>query len=269
MSKEFVDNFDTIIVMHKPEWIRDNWEVFKTKRVIWRTIGQSSPHVEDMLRPYRQKGLEVVRYSKHENNIEGNIGCDKIIHFYKDPQEFGNYNGMNREAITFAQNMIDRGEHCHFDLFKQITEGFDAHVYGPKNENAGDLNGGFLTYPEMRQKLRDSRVYVYTGTQPASYVLNFIEALMTGIPVVAVGEKWGNSLEIAGKNTYAIPEIINHGVDGFVSNDIEQLHETVKMLLDDPTKCKLVGGMGRELAIEYFGKDVIKSRWKDYLFEGK
>lgn len=265
LTKEFIDKFDTIIVMHIPKWIIANWEVMKTKRVILRTIGQSTPETERLLAPYIKEGLEVVRYSQREKYIEGNIGCDKIIHFYKDPEQFRAYGGYTREAITFAQNMIDREEYCHFDVFKQIVAGVPAHVYGPKNENAGELNGGFLSYDQMREKYRDSRVYIYTGTQPASYTLNFIEAFMTGIPIVAVGPKIGNSLQIAGKETYQIPDFIQHAVNGYISDDVEQLNQTVKMLLDDPSLCRLIGGQGRRTAIELFGKDMIKSKWKEFL----
>jgi glycosyltransferase involved in cell wall biosynthesis len=39
----------------------------------------------------------------------------------------------------------------------------------------------------MRAYLRKIRAYVYTGTQPASYTLGLIEAMMTGVPVVSIG----------------------------------------------------------------------------------
>jgi hypothetical protein len=39
----------------------------------------------------------------------------------------------------------------------------------------------------MRDYLRRIRAYLYTGTQPASYTLGLIEAMMTGVPVVSIG----------------------------------------------------------------------------------
>ena len=38
LSKEFVDRFDAVIVMHIPEWITNNWEAMKHKTVVWRTL---------------------------------------------------------------------------------------------------------------------------------------------------------------------------------------------------------------------------------------
>lgn len=260
----FLDHFDKIIIMHKPEWIEHNWPALVGRDVTWRTIGQSTPAIERRMLPYRQDGLKVVRYAKRENQIADNVGCDQIIHFYKDPDEFGKYNGMNWEAITFAQNMVTRGEFCNFEAFAHIVKGLNAHVYGPKNDEAGELNGGFLTYPQLQQKMRDSRVYIYTGTQPASYTLNFVEALMTGIPMVCIGPKWATSLDIAG-DVYEIPDIIQHGVNGFVSDDLNLLHNITKELLNDVKLSQTIGMAGRQTALAFFSKDVIRSKWAEYL----
>lgn len=262
---EFVNQFDTIIVMHVPEWIERNWSIFKGKRVIWRTIGQSTPAIEQRMSQYKALGMEIVRYSPREANITPTAGCDKIIRFYKDDKQFGGWIGSGNEVITFAQDMQHRAEHCNYDAFTQIAQGFNAHVYGPKNEGSGPLNGGFMSYQDMQQKMRDGRVYIYTGTQPASYTLNLIEAMMTGIPIVAIGPKYGNSLNITGADVYEVPDIIQNGVNGFYSNDINELRTRVQALLDDWKLAKRIGEMGRIRAIELFGKNVIQEKWRQFL----
>lgn len=268
MPTEFLSRFDTVIVMHVPEWIEQNWDKFRGKRVIWRTIGQSTPAIERRMWEYRKKGLQIVRYSPREANLEPNAGCDAIIRFYKDDREFGHWVGAGNEVITFAQDMKHRGEFCNFDAFVSITQGFNAKIYGPKNENAEHLNGGFLTYEDMRQKMRDGRVYVYTGTQPASYTLNLIEAMMTGIPIVAIGPKLANSLSARNyinADLYEVPDIIQNGVNGFWSDDIGELRERVSFLLNDVKAARRIGEMGRNKALELFGKDVVKLKWKNFL----
>lgn len=267
IPKEFVDRFDTIVVMDYPQtetWIQSNWEIFKGKTVIWRTIGQSNPAKERRMWEYRQRGMKVVRYSFREANIDGTIGSDKVIRFYKDPNEFNLWNGLSPEVITFAQDMKTRAEYCNYSTFLKLVEGFPAKLYGPKNEGAGGLNGGFLTYDGMRQKLRDGRVYLYMHTQPASYTLSFIEALMTGIPVVAIGPKYADSLNIAG-NVYEIPDIIQNATNGFWSDNLDYLRKTIKLLLSDRALSKRIGDMGRQTAIKLFGKNIIKQQWKDFL----
>lgn len=263
MPKEFIDNFDTIIVMHVPQWIYANWENMKHKRVIWRTIGQSTAEIEARMFEYRRQGLQIVRYSPYEAFIPNTAGADALIRFYKDPDEFRDWNGINKQAITIAQDMKHRAEHCNYEAFTQIAEGLPVALYGTKNEGT-PLSKGYLSYAEMKQVLRDNRVYIYTGTQPASYTLNFIEALMTGIPVVALGQKHGNSLNIAGQ-VYEIPNIINNASNGFISDDISVLRKYVKELLDRPDYARKIGTAGRETAIRLFGKNKIQEQWSKFL----
>ena len=264
LTKEFLDNFDVIVVMHTPEWIEKNWEVLKGRRVIWRTIGQSTTSVENRLRKMRNEGLQIVRYSPKEQNIAGNLGCDKMIRFYKDENEFCNYNGLNPIAITIAQNMKHRGEFCNYEAFTKIIEGLNAKLYGIQNEESGELSGGSLSFNDLKQKLRDSRVFIYTGTQPASYTLGFMEAFMTGIPIVALGDKWANSMRLAG-DTYEIPDFIVNGVNGFVSDDLDLLREYTKQLLEDHKLALRIGEMGRDTARDIFSKEKVKFAWKEFL----
>lgn len=263
MPQEFIDKFDVIVVMHKKEWIINNWAKIKHKKVIWRTIGQSTPAYERELWQCRQEGLLVVRYSKKEANIQDQIGADTVIPFYKDPAEFADYNGLNKEVIIFHQDLKTRNEFVGFKHVMDVFQGLPAHVYGPNNQNLGELNGGYLSYEEMRQKMRDARVYFYTGTQPASYTLNLIEAMMTGIPVVAIGPGLWNSLNLAG-DVYEIPDIIQNAVNGFVADDVGRLRGYIEYLLKDAETAKRVGQMGRETAIARFGMDVVKSKWQEF-----
>ncbi len=264
LTEEFVESFDTIIVMHVPEWIIRNWKVIKNKRVIWRSIGQSTPKIEQMLSPFRHEGLEVVRYSPREQYIEGNMGFDAMIRFYKDPEEFNHWIGADNQVITFAQDMKHRGEYCNYETWLQATDGFRVKVFGPKNEELGEKNGGFCTYEKMKQIMRDNRSYFYTGTQPASYTLNFIESLMTGIPVIAIGPKYANSLDIAG-DTYEIPEIITPGINGYWSDDMAELRNAIDRLSKDMALARRIGSAGRETAIKYFSKENVKFYWQKFL----
>ena len=69
LTKEFVDNFDCVIVMHIPRWSTRNWDVLRHQRVMWRTIGQYVASIEQTIHPYVKQGLEIVRYSPREVNI--------------------------------------------------------------------------------------------------------------------------------------------------------------------------------------------------------
>jgi len=236
----------------------------KHKIVIWRTTGQSTVDVEAELAPFREQGMKIVRYSPTEKTIPAYLGEDAIIRFYKDPEEFKNWNGAIPRVITLGQSMVKRSAFCGWDIFNRSTLGLPRKLYGPHNEEAGNDNGGFLSYDRMKRALRDNRCYFYTGTYPANYTLNFIEAFMTGIPIVAIGPINGNAPFLPGQCTYEIPLIIQNGVNGFWADDPDQLQKMVKLLLDRYDVAQELSKNARKTAIELFGKEKIRSQWEDF-----
>lgn len=270
LTKEFVDNFDCVIVMHMPRWISGNWDAMQHKRVIWRTIGQSVTSTERGLQFFRSKGLQVVRYSPKEIDIPSFIGMDALIRFYKDPAEFGNWNGQNKKIISFAQSMKQRDDACNYSLFERTTRDLPRALYGPHNDEIGESWAyGKQPFEKLQSEMRDSRVYFYTGTQPASYTLNFMEAWMTGIPIVAIGPKYGNGhWSNVGINLYEVNSLIENGVTGFCSDNEYELRKYCQMLLDDDTLAARISEQGRKEAVRHFGKDMIKASWKEFLDNG-
>lgn len=264
LTKEFVDNFDCVIVMHLPRWIQLNWDVMKHKRVIWRTIGQSVASTEASLKPYRDQGLEIVRYSPREIHIPGFIGQDAMIRFYKNETEYGPWNGDNERVITFAQSMKQRGSHCGYEIFKVVTDPFDRALFGPGNDSEPWMYGK-VSFDQLKKEMRDNRAYFYTGTHPASYTLNFIEAFMTGIPIVAIGSKYGNADWCRNHNLYEIQDFIINGQNGLISDDLNELRSYIDILLKSKDIAYQLGKNGRETAIQLFGKQKISKQWREYL----
>lgn len=283
LHPEILDGIDIVIVMHVPsylgyaggsDWHPDlgegNWPMFRDfikrgGRVIWRSIGQSIPHVETQLKPWRAEGLEIVRYSPNEQTIQENAGTDAVIRFYKDPDEYKGWDGSRKLAINFTQSLKERAEFTGHRVIERVFEGLPAKVYGPGNEDLGPLAGGLLKYEDQIRAMQEARAYFYHGTYPASYTLSLIEAMMTGTPVVAVGPKLGNGPMFAGQQTYEVPSIIQHGISGYVSDDPEQLKHHINTLLADYKLARSISAFGRARAIELFGKAKIKQEWKEYL----
>lgn len=251
---------DAIVIDHIPRWVANNWPRIRHKNVVWRTIGQSTPDVENALRPYA-KDLFIVRYSDREQQIPGYVGGDALIPFYKDPDEYGGWNGSDPSVITLAQHMRKRKEFCHFDVFEHATRGYPRKLYGPGNEDTS-MTQGEVDYEQMKAALRDHRVFFFTGTQPASYTLSLIEAMMTGIPIVAAGPRWMDDLFHL--NLYEIPDIIVNGMNGYWSDDISSLRDGIGILLKDYDLACAVSEAGRETAIRWWSKEMVKEEWREF-----
>jgi len=257
---ELVDWCDAIYILGIQVWLPFNWDHIKKKIVIFRSIGQSIQSTENVLEKYRRQGLKIVRYSPLERSILGYVGEDAMIRFYKDEDEYKDWNGKVERVITVAQSMKGRAQALHFDVFEKATRGFPRALYGTGNENAGKLSGGQLTYEELKRAYRDNRVFFYTGTHPAMYTMAFQEAFMTGIPVVSIGRMLaGFDLEVG--------DFIENGVNGFVSDNLRQLYEYVKLLLQDYSLAERISGPARQKAIELFSKHKIKEEWRKF-FDG-
>ena len=262
-----LDWADVVICHHyEHTWLVPDWQRLRSKRVIWRTVGQSVEGNERLMAPLRKDGLEIVRYSPKERNIPGYAGEDALIRFYKDPDEYGGWVGDWPAVINITQHLAQRHPYTNYEFWDQATEGLPVGMrndpalpwrmpLGPGSEAIG--GPGELAYDEMLAWLRRARAYLYTGTQPASYTLGLIEAMMTGIPVVSIGPKW--------------MQIFPYGPDLFEG------HEITPVATDDPAVARFtleaflrkpardVGDATRDRAIELFGKDTIAAQWRDYL----
>lgn len=260
---------DVILIMHRPDWVVSNWEKIKHKKVVLRTIGQNEPNTEAQLAVPKMQGLKIVRYSPMEKNIKGYVGEDALIRFYADPDEFSGYTGSIPAVLSVGQSMKERGRFCGYDLFFQASEGFHRNLYGTQSRNPDltpmddPLWREQLSFEDLKKAYREHQVYFYTGTYPASYTLNFIEALMTGIPIVAIGKQLAD-LKIFDMDTYEVDQIIQSGVNGYIGNSVTELRECIQLLIDNPTVAKQIGEKGRETAIKLFGKETAKIAWHNF-----
>lgn len=260
---ELLDPFDLIIVMHQPQVIVQNWEKLKGRKVIWRTIGQSVAGIESALAKPRKEGLKIVRYSHKEKNIRGYLGADAMIRFYKDPAEYQGWTGDNKKVVSFAQSLKGRRSFCHYDEIMQVIEQLDGKVYGPGNEDLGIYNGGNLPYENQLQIMQQSRCMIYGGTWPASYTLGFIEALMMGLPIVAISKALAHYPQYEPFDFYEVDEILST-IGGIVCDNPKDMVDRTKELLEDYEHAKGISEKQRELAIKIFGKDKIKAEWEAF-----
>lgn len=267
LPPELIDPFDVIIVMHSPNVIIENWERLKHKTVVWRSIGQSVPAIERRLSLLRVEGLKVVRYSPKERHLREYMGEDALIRFYKDETVYTDWVPEmpgERRVVTFAQSLKGRREFCHYDEIMNVIEAFDGTVYGPGNEDLGRYNGGQVPYEQQLQIMREAGVMIYGGTWPAPYTLSFIEALMTGLPIVAISKALAHIQKFEGIDFYEVDELLAE-CSGIVCDTPEQMIEQTDRLLHNPVHANIISARQRELALQHFSKTKISQQWAEFL----
>ena len=265
---DILDWADAIIVHHfEHTWLVPQWERIKHKRVIWRTVGQSVEHNERMMAPLRDEGLQIVRYSPKERNIPGYAGEDALIRFYKDPDVWTGWTGESPRVINITQHLRQREPYTNWTFWNEVTRHLPAEAMGPGSE---DIFGpGELTFDQMQQSLRKARAYLYTGTQPASYTLGLIEAMMTGIPVVSIGPEHMTIFPY-GPGLFEGHDIVS-AVDGAGwnwkpwSDDPAEARDMLAALLSSRSHAAEQSRVQRDRAIELFGKEKIGADWQAFL----
>ena len=265
---------DVIIYHHYLDRLYGQWDRIRAwraarsdRRVIWRTVGQSVEHNEEQAQAYRADGLEIVRYSPRERAIPGFAGEDALIRFYKDPDEWYGWTGHVSAVINFTQHLAQRDPYTNFGFWDGATRDLPRIPMGPGSEPIGGT--GAQSYDEMRQALRDHRAYLYTGTQPASYTLGLIEAMMTGIPVVSITPDFMRVFPY-GPDLFEGMDIVEFGslpvsVVGSLAQVVLNTHEMLSDLLRFDERAANHSRAMRSRAIELFGIATIGPQWQSYL----
>lgn len=257
---EIVRWADVIICHHFPEqWLVEQWDRIGHKRVIWRTCGQSDPRLEATMKPLRREGLQIVRYSPKERRFFESVGSfageDALIRFGKYPDDYGPWIGDDPVVGNVTQDMAKRGDACGLSFWLEATKGLPAK---PAGQGSEELPGGIgkLSYPDMIEYLRRIRVYLYTGTQPASYTLGLIEAMLSGVPVVSVApDKW----------MWAPGLFEGHEIAAIGRVTPDTARESLAHFLGDEEAAYDSGQIAREKAIDLFGIDTIAEQWREFL----
>ena len=258
LSKELVKDFDVVFVSHNITYVKKNWDVLKDKFCIWRTFGQGGAGYEQFINTLRPN-FKIVRTSPKELLRPKNIGADAIIRASCDPEEFKDWNGSKLEVLTAQKHMQTIPWNTDFVFYEEVTRPFARTLMGLNNQKTPFAVSN-LSYEELLQRYRDARVYYSSCSKAGHYTYTFMEAWMTGTPVVTIGPDRGD----AHYPSFEQHELIENGVTGFWSDDKKTLQGHIRELLDNEQLAAQISAMGRKRAIELFGFDNIKQEWKEF-----
>jgi glycosyltransferase involved in cell wall biosynthesis len=261
VTHDFMDNFDVCIVHHNFRFIKYNWDVLEGRNVVWRTIGQELEYAEQEMQVFKTKGVKIARWSPAEQWIPHYIGHDAIIHAVKFAEDWYGWTGELQTVVTFANNIVSRRDSLNWDFYKQAVENLPKVLFGFGNEEV-PWSSGALSEQDQISALRRHRCVFSTGTWPAPYTLTFVEAWMTGAPIIHVGrEVWSR----ADEKCFEVDHLIDHGLNGFIVNSVEETEYYAKSLLADWELARKVSIEGRRKAVEVFGFEAAASAWSGLL----
>ena len=155
--------------------------------------------------------------------------------------------GRENQVLSVVNDWINRDWCCGFGIWQNVIQNLPFHVVG----DTPGLSEVASSTEELVKTYQSNRIFLNTSTiSPVPTAL--LEAMSCGCAVVTTA-------------TCMIPEIIEHGVNGFISNDEEELKQHLVELLNDEDLAKRLGKEARKTIVENFSQEKFALKW-DSLF---
>lgn len=263
LSREFVDKFDAVVVVHI-EAMKRNWDVIKHKPIILKTCGNTYKQEAELKVYADQSHMTFVRGSKNEFNMV-NANPGHVIRISIDPDIYSGWTGTEKTLLTFHSHFKERRDFPPVQNFLKIIPEFNTEIYGAfSSGNKDPLVRGTLSGAQQLERYKKCAVYfgISSGRAPITY--NFLEASITGIPVVTYGPKIGSSVStlMGYPELCEVPELIENGVTGFYSDDVVELKHFIRQLMSERELSETISKNAREKLLKEFHPDVVVKNWK-------
>jgi glycosyltransferase involved in cell wall biosynthesis len=154
----------------------------------------------------------------------------------------------SNKCLSVVNDWVNRDVFCGYKLWQNVIDGFPCQVYG----KTPGLSEPAKTTADLVKAYQSHSVFVNTSLiSPVPSVL--MEAMSCGMAVVST-------------NNCMIPEIIKHGVNGFITNDVNEFRACVSGLLNNPVVAEEMGRNARKTILEKYPLKKITNSWNN-LFE--
>lgn len=183
-------------------------------------------------------------------------GCDKgIVIEHGIDTEFWNYDKdaeRKNTCLSVVNEWPSRDWCCGFNLWRETSGRLPVTVVGKCTGRNEGFSEAARDASHLRQIYQNSRIFYNTSIHsPVPTVL--LEAMACGCAVVST-------------ETCMIPEIIEHGKNGFISNNKNELRSFLELLLKDEDLAKKLGAEARKTICERYGLDPFIEKWNDLLY---
>lgn len=201
----------------------------------------STKHIEAMKHMLGDFNVFISDYSRKAWEINYNT---TIIHHGLDTDTFKNTDKERKDhVLTVANDFINRDYCLNYSGWSRVTSGLNIKVIG---DNPG-LSEPAPSIDSLVDEYNSCSVY-FNSTTLSPIPTTLLEAMACGCAVVSTA-------------TCMIPEVIENGVNGFISNDENQLRTYIELVLSDEELRNKLGNAARQTIVEKFSQDVFINKW--------
>jgi glycosyltransferase involved in cell wall biosynthesis len=183
----------------------------------------------------------ISEYSRDAWDINDNT---TIIHHGLDTETFKNTNTKkNKHVLTVANDFANRDYCLNYSGWQRITENLPVRLVG----DSKGLSDPAKSVEDLVHEY--NQCYVYLNTSTFSPIpMSLLEAMSCGCAVVSTA-------------TCMIPEIIQNGINGFISNDENEIRKYINNLLENEDLRNTIGKNARQTIVEKFSERDFIEKW--------
>ena len=155
------------------------------------------------------------------------------------------YTGELAKGLTVVNSLARRGRRLGADVFERARAQVPLDLIGMYAEESRGIGEVSLAdLPDFAARYR----FFFHPIRYTSLGLALLEAMMLGMPVVGLA-------------TTELPTVIRNGENGFVATDERELHDAMRLLIDDAALARSIGKKARATALDRFNIDRFADDW--------
>lgn len=161
---------------------------------------------------------------------------------------FDGWEGGDGKILTNVDWYHNRKNITGFETWEKLKKQFTMNPIGNSpglSEHTKDTN-------ELLSKYRKASIFLNTSSW-LSCPIELIEAMSVGCPIITT------------KTTDI--DFIEHGINGFCTNDFEEIIKCIKLLLGDKNLARTIGNAGRTTIIEKLSQQKFIESWNKIFYE--
>lgn len=183
----------------------------------------------------------ITKYSRQVWNV--NASSEVVYHSIDNDLFCPPLGERKPQVLTVAHDFINRDYALNYQGWERVTNGLERVVVG----DTQGLSKAAESVNDLVSKYQESLVYINPSTL-SPVPTSMLEAMSCGCAVVST-------------ETCDIPNIIEHGVNGFMTNDEGEMRSYIEKLLADPELAQKMGQAARETVKEKFSEERFINEW--------
>ncbi len=243
-------DLDLVIFQTPKNYLEDQYEILSPAQQrlpkIYLEHNTPKPHPTDSKHPVDDPNMLLVHVT-HFNHLMWDNGRTPtmVIEHSVAIDPTARYQGHIERGILVANGIHRRPRIAGYDIFLQAREQVPLDIVGMETEQYGGL--GDIPYRHLHQRVAEYR-FLFSPMRYTSLPLAVIEGMTIGMPIVALA-------------TTEVPSVLQNGVHGFISCDVDELIDGMRYLLRYPAEAQRMGEAARRVAQARFSLDRFIHDW--------